>query len=146
MLCVFVVQDDVEEGVPSSLARSSRLLRHVSSSLQPHQGAALRQWRHHWWGHCDSLHRTGADHGFGQRQRRYLKSFFSDLTLLKNILRNDWFKVMTLRTSVNLLLGILPSFGPTWVNFYGAPRNYKMIEDHEDLNEGLGEGAAFRGR
>lgn len=44
------------------------------------------------------------------------------------------------------LAGILPTYGPNWINFYGAPRNYKLTKFHEDLNEGLGEGAAFRGR
>ena len=43
-------------------------------------------------------------------------------------------------------VGLIPTFGPSWINFYGAPRSYKMMEEHEDLNNGLGEGVAFRGR
>jgi len=44
--------------------------------------------------------------------------------------------------------GFLPIFGPSWVNFYGAPREHSMFEgDHaEKMNEGLGEGCAYRGR
>lgn len=42
--------------------------------------------------------------------------------------------------------GFLPTFGPTYVNLYGAPRNYTVINEHSNLNEGLGEGVAFRGR
>uniref|UniRef100_H2Z074 C2 domain-containing protein n=1 Tax=Ciona savignyi TaxID=51511 RepID=H2Z074_CIOSA len=42
--------------------------------------------------------------------------------------------------------GFLPTFGPTYVNMYGSPRNYTMVNEHSDLNEGLGEGVAFRCR
>ena len=42
--------------------------------------------------------------------------------------------------------GILPTFGPSWVNFYGAPRSYNIMSEHDDLNVGLGEGSAYRGR
>ncbi|XP_078483992.1 otoferlin isoform X2 [Ciona intestinalis] len=42
--------------------------------------------------------------------------------------------------------GFLPTFGPTYVNMYGSPRNYTMVNEHSDLNEGLGEGVAFRSR
>ena len=45
-----------------------------------------------------------------------------------------------------LFLGILPTFGPCWINFFGSPRNYTFMGDHEDLDEGLGEGAAYKGR
>nr|CAB3264595.1 otoferlin [Phallusia mammillata] len=40
----------------------------------------------------------------------------------------------------------LPTFGPTFVNMYGSPRNYTMVNEHSDLNCGLGEGVAFRAR
>lgn len=40
----------------------------------------------------------------------------------------------------------LPTLGPTWINFYGAPRENKLIEEHDDLNSGQGEGCAYRGR
>uniref|UniRef100_H2Z081 C2 domain-containing protein n=1 Tax=Ciona savignyi TaxID=51511 RepID=H2Z081_CIOSA len=41
-------------------------------------------------------------------------------------------------------VSFLPTFGPTYVNMYGSPRNYTMVNEHSDLNEGLGEGVAFR--
>ena len=45
------------------------------------------------------------------------------------------------------LPGILPTFGPSFINFYGSPRRYNYSdEETEELNEGLGEGSAFRGR
>ncbi len=40
----------------------------------------------------------------------------------------------------------MPAFGASWIYLYGAPRSYKMISDHDELNEGLGEGVAYRGR
>lgn len=45
-----------------------------------------------------------------------------------------------------LFIGFLPTFGPTWVNMYGSTRNYTLMDEHQDLNEGLGEGVSFRAR
>uniref|UniRef100_A0A8C3BG41 Otoferlin n=1 Tax=Cairina moschata TaxID=8855 RepID=A0A8C3BG41_CAIMO len=42
--------------------------------------------------------------------------------------------------------GYLPTFGPTWVNMYGSTRNYTLMDEHQELNEGLGEGVSFRAR
>ncbi|XP_059972637.1 otoferlin isoform X1 [Mesoplodon densirostris] len=42
--------------------------------------------------------------------------------------------------------GFLPTLGPTWVNMYGSTRNYTLLDEHQDLNEGLGEGVSFRAR
>ncbi|NXH42886.1 OTOF protein, partial [Dicaeum eximium] len=42
--------------------------------------------------------------------------------------------------------GFLPTFGPAWINLYGSPRNHSLIDDHQELNEGFGEGVSFRGR
>eukprot|EP00062_Callorhinchus_milii_P015036 gi/632964862/ref/XP_007898605.1/ PREDICTED: otoferlin isoform X2 [Callorhinchus milii] len=42
--------------------------------------------------------------------------------------------------------GFLPTFGPAWVNTYGSTRNYSLMDEHQDLNEGLGEGVSFRAR
>ncbi|KAJ7341375.1 hypothetical protein JRQ81_005398 [Phrynocephalus forsythii] len=42
--------------------------------------------------------------------------------------------------------GYLPTFGPAWVNMYGSTRNYTLMDEHQDLNEGLGEGVSFRAR
>lgn len=45
-----------------------------------------------------------------------------------------------------LFPGFLPTFGPAWINLYGSARNNSLMDDHQDLNEGFGEGASFRGR
>ena len=46
--------------------------------------------------------------------------------------------------------GFLPQFGPCFVNFYGAPREFQDIaigdDDLDHLNKGKGIGCAFRGR
>ncbi|XP_063963838.1 myoferlin-like isoform X13 [Lytechinus pictus] len=43
--------------------------------------------------------------------------------------------------------GFLPTFGPTFVNFYGSTREFSDLPDQfEDLNMGKGEGVAYRGR
>ncbi|KFP72693.1 Fer-1-like 6, partial [Apaloderma vittatum] len=42
--------------------------------------------------------------------------------------------------------GFLPTFGPAWINLYGSPRSHSLIDDHQELNEGFGEGVSFRGR
>ncbi|XP_077583821.1 fer-1-like protein 6 isoform X1 [Stigmatopora nigra] len=41
--------------------------------------------------------------------------------------------------------GFLPTFGPAWIHFYGSVRN-SLGDDTVELNEGIGEGVAFRGR
>ncbi|KAK3726944.1 hypothetical protein QZH41_014790, partial [Actinostola sp. cb2023] len=42
----------------------------------------------------------------------------------------------------------LPHFGPCFINFYGSPREFHVFnsEEFEDLNKGIGEGVAYRGR
>ncbi|GCB60239.1 hypothetical protein scyTo_0006846 [Scyliorhinus torazame] len=40
----------------------------------------------------------------------------------------------------------LPTFGPAWINLYGSTRNYTLMDDNQELNEGFGEGVSFRGR
>ncbi|CAF0790229.1 unnamed protein product, partial [Didymodactylos carnosus] len=43
--------------------------------------------------------------------------------------------------------GFLPTFGPCWINLYGAPREYsEMPTILDELNTGKGEGVAYRGR
>ncbi|XP_063717418.1 myoferlin-like isoform X4 [Symsagittifera roscoffensis] len=43
--------------------------------------------------------------------------------------------------------GFLPTLGPTWMNFYGSTREFSdMPDQYESLNEGKGEGCAYRGR
>nr|XP_033809300.1 dysferlin isoform X2 [Geotrypetes seraphini] len=44
-------------------------------------------------------------------------------------------------------LGFLPTFGPSFVNLYGSPREFTGFPDpYEALNFGKGEGVAYRGR
>lgn len=43
-------------------------------------------------------------------------------------------------------LGFLPTLGPAWVNMYGSTRQYTLMDEHQDLNDGLGEGVSFRAR
>ncbi|KAL0985656.1 hypothetical protein UPYG_G00160070, partial [Umbra pygmaea] len=42
--------------------------------------------------------------------------------------------------------GFLPTFGPAWVNIYGSARNFSLVDDNTELNEGIGEGVSWRGR
>ncbi|XP_037095940.1 fer-1-like protein 6 isoform X1 [Syngnathus acus] len=41
--------------------------------------------------------------------------------------------------------GFLPTFGPAWINLYGSVRN-SLGDDTAELNEGIGQGVAYRGR
>ncbi|PSN37731.1 Otoferlin [Blattella germanica] len=42
--------------------------------------------------------------------------------------------------------GFLPTFGPTFVHLYGSTRDYSLIDEHSNLNTGLGEGVSYRAR
>ncbi|XP_077162073.1 fer-1-like protein 5 isoform X2 [Paroedura picta] len=43
--------------------------------------------------------------------------------------------------------GFLPCFGPSFLPVYGSPREYMNVQDpFEELNNGIQEGAAYRGR
>ena len=49
---------------------------------------------------------------------------------------------------LTLGVGILPTFGPSWINMYGSSRQFKVVGGGNDqgLNEGIGDTSAFRGR
>ncbi|KAF3700952.1 Otoferlin Fer-1-like protein 2 [Channa argus] len=42
--------------------------------------------------------------------------------------------------------GFLPTLGPAWINMYGSTRTYTLMDEYQELNEGLGEGVSFRAR
>lgn len=42
--------------------------------------------------------------------------------------------------------GFLPTLGPAWVNMYGSTRTYTLMDEYQELNDGLGEGVSFRAR
>ncbi|CAG4962252.1 unnamed protein product [Parnassius apollo] len=42
--------------------------------------------------------------------------------------------------------GFLPTFGPTYVYLYGSTRDYSLIDQHSNLNKGMGEGVSYRAR
>ncbi|XP_076013626.1 otoferlin-like [Genypterus blacodes] len=42
--------------------------------------------------------------------------------------------------------GFLPTLGPAWVNMYGSTRTYSLMDEYQELNDGLGEGVSFRAR
>ncbi|TRY83688.1 hypothetical protein DNTS_034385 [Danionella cerebrum] len=42
--------------------------------------------------------------------------------------------------------GFLPTFGPAWINLYGSLRNSALVDDSQEMNEGLREGVSYRGR
>lgn len=46
------------------------------------------------------------------------------------------------------LAGFLPTFGPAWVNVYGARREWELLEGDKSasMNAGVEEGCAYRGR
>nr|XP_034839510.1 otoferlin-like [Maniola hyperantus] len=42
--------------------------------------------------------------------------------------------------------GFLPTFGPSYIFFYGSTRDYSLLDQHADLNMGMGEGVSYRAR
>ena len=47
---------------------------------------------------------------------------------------------------VFFISGFIPTFGPAFVHLYGSTRDYSLIDEHSNLNAGLGEGVSYRGR
>lgn len=44
------------------------------------------------------------------------------------------------------LTGFLPTYGPSFIHLYGSTRDYSLIDEHSNLNAGLGEGVSYRAR
>ncbi|KAK4877630.1 hypothetical protein RN001_010136 [Aquatica leii] len=42
--------------------------------------------------------------------------------------------------------GFLPTFGPSFIHLYGSTRDYSIINEHSNLDSGLGEGVSYRAR
>ncbi|KAJ2954509.1 hypothetical protein O0L34_g2790 [Tuta absoluta] len=42
--------------------------------------------------------------------------------------------------------GFLPTFGPAYIYLYGSTRDYSLIDQHANLNMGMGEGVSYRAR
>lgn len=40
--------------------------------------------------------------------------------------------------------GFLPTFGPSFIHLYGSTRDYSLLDQHSNLNTGLGEGVSYR--
>lgn len=43
-----------------------------------------------------------------------------------------------------MIVGFLPTFGPGFINLYGSTRDYSLIDENSTLNDGIGEGVAYR--
>ncbi|KAG1653027.1 Dysferlin [Nymphon striatum] len=91
-------------------------------------------------------------------QRLYLGFQFPSVCESIKLILKDWDRVTeddTIATAfIHLPLvsapgesGYLPTFGPCFLNFYGSPREYSELgSEFEALDEGKGEGCAYRGR
>ncbi|KAG4068681.1 hypothetical protein HA402_002372 [Bradysia odoriphaga] len=42
--------------------------------------------------------------------------------------------------------GFLPTYGPSFIHLYGSTRDYSLLDQHSNLNTGLGEGVSYRAR
>lgn len=40
--------------------------------------------------------------------------------------------------------GFLPTYGPCFIHLYGSTRDYSLLDQHSNLNTGLGEGVSYR--
>ncbi|KAL3320007.1 Dysferlin, limb girdle muscular dystrophy 2B (Autosomal recessive), partial [Cichlidogyrus casuarinus] len=93
-------------------------------------------------------------------QEIVFSDFFPPLTTTIRITVKDWDAIKDEVISTFLIdlrdimrdgsnSGFLPTFGPSWVNLYGTPRDYVIKEQEQtgkELNIGSGEGVAYRGR
>lgn len=51
-----------------------------------------------------------------------------------------------IRSSTCSVTGFLPTYGPNFIHLYGSTRDYSLIDEHSNLNSGLGEGVSYRAR
>uniref|UniRef100_A0A5K3EPL3 Otoferlin n=1 Tax=Mesocestoides corti TaxID=53468 RepID=A0A5K3EPL3_MESCO len=85
--------------------------------------------------------------------------FFPPLTHTIRLCVRDWEAVKDETIATHLIdlkkildkssENVMPTFGPSWVNLYGAPRTYTYEQakrPEDELNRSLGEGVAYRGR
>ncbi|XP_031752043.1 myoferlin [Xenopus tropicalis] len=71
----------------------------------------------------------------------------NDLVATANLALSNISLPVTGLEGTGLKDGFLPTFGPCFINLYGSPREFSRYPDHYDeLNRGLGEGIAYRGR
>ncbi|XP_030026974.2 otoferlin [Manduca sexta] len=42
--------------------------------------------------------------------------------------------------------GFLPTFGPAYIHMYGSTRDFSLLDQHANLNMGMGEGVSYRAR
>ncbi|XP_041427025.1 myoferlin-like [Xenopus laevis] len=71
----------------------------------------------------------------------------NDIVGTANLALSKIFSPATGFEGTGLNKGFLPTFGPSYINLYGSPREFKRYPDHYDeLNYGKGEGIAYRGR
>ncbi|XP_033126409.1 myoferlin-like isoform X5 [Anneissia japonica] len=76
----------------------------------------------------------------------YVGTYFLNVSEISSPGEEDDLVEELLENNENMI-GFLPTFGPCFVNFYGSTREFTDLPDqYEDLNKGVGEGVAFRGR
>lgn len=73
-----------------------------------------------------------------ERRVRFLSFVRPRVYLLQLIEFFKWFPFS--------ILGFLPTLGPTFIHFYGSTRDYSLMDEHSNLNSGLGEGVSYRAR
>ncbi|XP_072931489.1 otoferlin [Epargyreus clarus] len=65
-------------------------------------------------------------------------------TVQPNVIGTHFIDLKTISNDVQK--GFLPTFGPAYINLYGSTRDYSLIDQHSNLNVGMGEGVSYRAR
>lgn len=79
----------------------------------------------------------GEDEGIGNF---FLKMGFKEMFIRHGIGRDGNPNQESLELCWFLFVGFLPTFGPAWINLYGAARNFSLGEG----TGGISEGVAYR--